>query len=475
MVPAAFTIHILDLPTGGASVDLNRLFPDALSPADADVLTARIREHRMHRLGTLLSRLASGSSAPTDRADGALDAFVAGLGALCRDSGSAATELVDQWQTSFFASRVVHHCTPLSLAADRLTPSLLTARLPDGSSPLAGTSFATCTDAVGAVHVPAAQARIRLRGMADPFTALTWNCAREAAVVRRTDGYAVELDLPLSRAVGAGQVDVLPYERVRAWDVPIIPDASRVLGLDQDGAAPLPKPSGHAFLSLAESLEGGAEIIEQVWPDVGGWVSALVPAFADLGAPQDVARRRSGSFGPGIPICLSRVVDARFHAEDVVHELQHQRFELFIPADEYFGTWSDTSAVFASPYRTDPRPLQGIHLGIHAFTAVNHFRLRYAASLGVTDALVGDMLDTHVRNVFALRTVLDHETLSDDARSYYDEIRVNLVEQERSMVDTAPRGAVLRALEQLRRHLEPLAASPRGLANTGVTCGLLAA
>jgi len=198
------------------------------------------------------------------------------------------------------------------------------------------------------------------------------------------------------------------HPKVSGLDAPVVPLAA--LGLPKDWAPP-PAADDRAWLPLAESLARARATLEVLWPEVLAWARIMVPAYVDQGAPPDRNTHYSSSTGCGSPVFLGRATDAFRHAEDLVHELQHSRFYLLVPAAA-FGSLSREDARYVSPYRTDPRPLRGLLLGVHAFLAVNELRLRALRSgrVGAVDRRT--LLKTHRMNLFTFATLARHEAVA---------------------------------------------------------------
>lgn len=199
------------------------------------------------------------------------------------------------------------------------------------------------------------------------------------------------------------------------------------------------KPNASLSLSLAESVSVGVEFISEILPAAIDWLNLLTPAIVRLNSPGASGTRLSGSFGAGLPIHLSQVEDPWFHAEDLVHELQHQRFNYIVHGDNWFGRWNDKATKFLSPYRQDPRPLSGLHLGLHAFLAVNELRLRRAGCKGENVSWFAELLQTHLHNVFSYRSAIAHEELGSYASAYYAEVSEALWRQQQELDDWCQR------------------------------------
>jgi hypothetical protein len=147
----------------------------------------------------------------------------------------------------------------------------------------------------------------------------------------------------------------------------------------------------------------------------------------DLGI-QPAGIRLSASYETGSPVFLSRVEYHYAHAEDLVHELQHQRFFLFAGAP-HFKLWEDLKCVYLSPYRPDPRPLRGNIIGLHAFLTVNDLRKRMIID-GVNnqEMLFNHMVDLHYQNLFAFRTIIEHEKFGRVGRMIFKEMAATIAE-----------------------------------------------
>src|SRR6266513_2334387 len=176
------------------------------------------------------------------------------------------------------------------------------------------------------------------------------------------------------------------------------------------------RPTSRLHLPIASARR---DALAALWPDVIPWATALVPAVADMGRRDSGAARLSGSFAPGEPIYLTQVTNPLFHAEDLIHEVQHLRFALTVPAGQWFGRWNEEGDKFISPYRPDLRPIAGIHLGLHAFVAVTEFGLRAIKEPTLGHVGLNWLYDTHLRNLFAFHTIANHERLSGEGKSYY--------------------------------------------------------
>jgi hypothetical protein len=174
---------------------------------------------------------------------------------------------------------------------------------------------------------------------------------------------SLEIELPLQAAD-------MPFGRFKpnavtnGFQIPILDDGAEVLftsgySPDHEDISPLDSTGIDKPLPLTDSLGKAHGAIAAVWPDVIPWARALVPAVADMGPREAGSARLSGSFGPGEPIYLTQVTNPLFHAEDLIHEVQHLRFALAVRAEEWFARWHEEEQTFISPYRPDLRPIAG--------------------------------------------------------------------------------------------------------------------
>lgn len=225
-----------------------------------------------------------------------------------------------------------------------------------------------------------------------------------------------QVPLPLR---GEGSfIAATPLPISRRWGVPVVEDCELlgVLG-SHVSQAPVDAAARHGWhpMPLVESLDAAHATLAELWPEVLDWGEVLLPAYVDMGGASNRWVRGSSSYGAGSPIFLSPVEQAFKHAEDIVHELQHVRMSLLFDTSG-FGSWEDLSLRFFSPYRSAPRPLNGLHLGIHSFLAVNRLRLLAGRKAPLESTLRNQLLATHRRNLWAFRTVLEFEQIAPHGR-----------------------------------------------------------
>jgi HEXXH motif-containing protein len=264
--------------------------------------------------------------------------------------------------------------------------------------------------------------------------------------------------LPLHRDRSESAVKFVPFETVSKWNKPLVNAASMVL---VDSPASYVRSSVdvarfHA-MPLSRSLAEAHEILQMVLPQALPWVDTLIPAFVRVESTGKPGLRLSGSFGPSSPIYLSEVSDSFLHAEDILHELQHERFLLYLSKEQCFGTWDDEQHVFVSPYREDPRPLRGLHLGLHALIAVNEFRLRSLKTIPLTPARIRDMAVVHRKNLFAAMSVLQNDTPTLAGESYLSEMVNFLTGHDEAIRELATKRMLTDAVAFVREHINKVA------------------
>ncbi|MER9427319.1 HEXXH motif-containing putative peptide modification protein [Mesorhizobium sp. M0408] len=234
-------------------------------------------------------------------------------------------------------------------------------------------------------------------------------------------------------------------------------------------------PNGGIPLSLAESISLAVDFISDTFPSALDWLRVLTPAIIRLNRSGASRTRLSGSFGAGLPIHLSQVEDPWFHAEDLVHELQHQRFNYLVHGDHWFGRWNDKAPKFLSPYRADPRPLSGLHLGLHAFIAVNELRLRRTGHMDDNASWFAEILQTHLHNVFSYRSAIAHEDLGKYASAYYTDVVEALWRQQLQIDEWCRRSNLAKIKGVLEKQQESWARATPYLQNSSGQLGLLRA
>jgi hypothetical protein len=437
---------------------------DAVLP---DLLTAKEYEieRRLCNRRLRFVQQATGSASLSPGQDGIALLWLTALDRLLSESSERAVAVLGHWSTAY----LLRACTGEGAASERLISSLLFESLPDGSSPLAGMRFTITTLPNGTIPILSRDMVLSIRTFHEPFTRLEWSCTdRNGAIRPEGASHAtLEIALPLSVEEQSDQIEIRPAPRLSHWDLPLIEEGRHALFIDN-----VPEASdGAHVLPLQTSLNHAHHLIETNWPDIIPWVKALVPAIADLGPSPSAHIRLSGSYGAGLPIYLSRVRDPWCHAEDLIHELQHQRLLFAIPT-EWFGRWNDFS--FISPYRSDPRPLSGLHLGLHAFVGVNEFRLRFLSKGNMQSDLIRQMLRTHRENLFVYRTVLAHDKLSAEGVRFYAEMG-RVLQRHGASIEPLGTAEMVQSVEAaLERHAEGVRAATPSVENQAVRFGAAA-
>lgn len=129
---------------------------------------------------------------------------------------------------------------------------------------------------------------------------------------------------------------------------------------------------------------------------------------------------------PGV-VCKTDEMDDLLFAETLVHEADHQFFYAF---ESTTTAWSESSMEtdcrYYSPWRDDPRPMDGVLRGASAFVRVAHLYSKVAAITssqrisGVLRQLALRLEQTRV----ALKSLGDHsDSLTDDGHHYLREMR----------------------------------------------------
>jgi HEXXH motif-containing protein len=265
-----------------------------------------------------------------------------------------------------------------------------------------------------------------------------------------------------------GELKFVPFEIVSKWNKPIVNEGAMVLIESRPPHAPTSMHLARSqSMPLNRSLEEAHEILQAVLPEVLAWVDELIPAFTRVESAGEPGLRLSGSFGPSSPIYLSEVSDSFLHAEDILHELQHERFLLYLSKEQCFGKWNDQQ-IFVSPYREDPRPLRGLHLGLHALIAVNEFRLRSLEVIPLTSARIEDMVVVHQKNLFAAMSLLEHESPTPAGERYFSEILKSLSRHHEAILGLGTKRMVANAIRVVRDHINKVVGLEPGVQNGDV-------
>lgn len=365
-------------------------------------------------------------------------------------------KVVDHYATPYMLTRMVvndiNDPVQLDHLAGNLHAILLIERLKGNATTGGKITYTTTTDYAGRIPGLVEGAYLHLEGEPLPNTTVQWDCEEDRVTVRFPNGERADITVALPLAAG-GPVSFRPFARLDCLNVDLL-DNPTVVGI-REGEAPVDDPryddqEGWDPLPLETSMTQAHAIIEDMWPEALPWVNALVPAFIDMRGPQSRRVHRSASYGPGSPIFFTKVENPVLHAEDIIHELQHHRFFLFLD-DQCFGRWHDRRQIYVSPYRTDPRPLKGLHIGLHAFLTVAEFRIRALQRGMLSEQEIYDLIKLHRMNQFSYRTIVEHEQFLPAGKEFYAQISQELFEQHKvieSITTAKMNEAINRSLEQ---------------------------
>jgi hypothetical protein len=178
------------------------------------------------------------------------------------------------------------------------------------------------------------------------------------------------------------------------------------------------------------TLEKAIEIIKtdkSSYDLVSNFASYLVPL-----KQKEVIKNLSFSVRnlPGV-IFKNNELNPFLIGETLVHESDHQ---LFYAIEKFDNFWKDDiklqKPIFLSPWRDDPRPLDGILRGLSSFARVSQYYSTAITAYGFTPKQleqVGLMLLQRLReSEVALNTVLQSEQLSEFGNQYANEIQETL-------------------------------------------------
>jgi HEXXH motif-containing protein len=358
--------------------------------------------------------------------------FLGELISLSDDEPDLFWRAVDHWSTAFLLSRLfdpqAEPYAPEQLArlTSNLSGLLLFERLTGRKPMKTSSTYATRTDSHGRIFGLLHGLTLEIHDPAYHDETVEWICSSTNATVQLRDRndkkMIVQLPLQddtrvrLAPIATAGSSGFPVLDEAALWDKPRF----RLGGVYEAQDA-----IRAGAWNLTDSLSQAQETLKSIWPSANEWLVEMIPAFVDMGALPNNTSRFSSSFDPGTPIFLSRVDDPICHAEDAVHELQHHRLVL-VADDNSFKSWSSPQRSYVSPYRPDPRPLRGVLLGLHAFLTVNELRKKMIERKQGSGTTVQEMVQTHYMNLFAFRTVLEHEELGPNGKELFSQIACTL-------------------------------------------------
>jgi len=381
------------------------------------------------------------------------------------DSPERMIDFVDLWPVGFLLERLSNSPELAERVFCRLLADLLFAPSDGDGSPLRGCELRI---------PPQEEGRLPCLTQNGYLVFGDYECDQQQQVIRFEAHRAafehpsdkLRFRLPLHPDKPETGVKFVPFETTPKWNKPIVNAASMVL--IETPAPHATKSSMHLArphaMPLRKSLGEAHEILQTVLPQVLAWVDVLIPAFVRVESSGEAGSRLSGSFGPSSPIYLSEVSDSFLHAEDILHELQHERFLLYLSKEQCFGKW-DGQQIFVSPYREDPRPLRGLQLGLHALIAVNEFRLRSLTAIPLTPARIADMAVVHQKNLFAAMSVLQNETPTVAGERYLSEMVKVLSCHHAAIRALATKKMLVTAVGCVKEHIAKVAGREPGVQN----------
>lgn len=343
-------------------------------------------------------------------------------------------KVINHYATTFILSRMVADDVSDPAQLNHMTGNihaiLLIERLKGNMPTTERAVYTTTTDYAGRIPGLLQEEYLHLGGEPTPNTRVTWECEAGRVTVRFPQGERAEMVLPLPLTADA-PLTFEPLTKLECLHMNVF-DNPTAVGMKEDempvNDSRYDQQEGWSPMPLTDSMTQAHRILQDLWPEALPWVKAMVPAFVDMCGPQSKRVHRSSSYGPGSPIFFTKVDNPILHAEDLIHELQHQRLFMFMDKT-WFGRWNDLRQLYVSPYRSDPRPLKGLHIGLHAFLSVNEFRLRALKRGLLTEPQIYDMVKLHRMNQFSYRTIVEHEQFSAAGREFFADISRELAAQ----------------------------------------------
>lgn len=161
---------------------------------------------------------------------------------------------------------------------------------------------------------------------------------------------------PLFEPLGAGVV------LCRADDSPL---AMHEAHPDKDGNRT--SLGGRPLSEWAQSLRGALEVIGTGLPVLHAEIELALHQIVPVG--YDDSRHLSASFQENLGTAYMTLHPQRMTmVEAIVHEFSHNKLNALFEIDPVLHNAFEP--LFTSPVRPDPRPLHGVLLAVHAFTAV---------------------------------------------------------------------------------------------------------
>jgi hypothetical protein len=411
-----------------------------LSAEDRDMLHRMVRVQRLQILKDTLARVKA--SELTERLNGRGPEVIQYLGeivSISKQDTDRFWQILDRWPLPFCLARLLYpdelqdsdHTDHLisNLGAILLFERLLSDVPRDGSA-----KYVTQVNEDGCIYGLSHGVKARFQEKHFQKRKVEWTCLPREAAVRIVGEDEVEFTVAIPVRDNP-HIKLTPLEsqtehfRVLEENAIFGSSINRIVG-DYD----LTATGGYDPLPLVRSLGQAEGVLSDLWPEALEWAETLIPAFVDLGTPPDNIRL-SASYESSSPVFLSRVENHFLHAEDMIHEAQHQRLFLFA-GPPHFKSWQDLRQVYVSPYRPDPRHLRGVIVGIHAFLAVNELRRRMIERKQGARNVILQMAELHFENLFAFRTILEHEEFSESCEGLFKQM-ARTIAQHHSLIRSA--------------------------------------
>ena len=367
-------------------------------------------------------------------------------------------QILDHWSAQFLLSRLLldpegpDDPDHLDQLVSNLSAILLFERLMSSTPTNTSATYITHTDEHGRVHGLLHGVSLEFQNEKFRKQVVEWVCSADDVTVLLSgqDEPEFTLQLPLQ---DNSFVKFIPLTSLESIRFPIINEVA-VYGKPMTRFIGAYKNADHGEtewtpLTLKDSLTQAQATLQDLWPEALEWAGTLVPAFVDMGIPP-TRIRFSSSYEPGSPIFMSRVDNHLTHAEDVVHEIQHHRLFLFA-GPPHFKSWRDLRQFYISPYRPDPRPLRGLIIGMHAFLTVNELKKR--RMVGHSEPLTREMAEIHYKNLFAFRSIIEHEEFGDLGKELCKQM-AHTVAEHHSIVSSTISSEMEKSIEDsIRRHI----------------------
>lgn len=408
-----------------------------LSTEDKDLLHRMVRIQRLQILKDTLAKVKA--SELTERLNGRGAEVIQYLGeivSISKQDTDRFWQMLDRWPLPFCLARLLYpdelqdsdHTDQLisNLGAILLFERLLSGVPRDGSA-----KYVTQVDEDGCIHGLSHGVKLCFQRKHFERRKIEWTCLTGSAAVRIIGEDEVEFTVPIPVRDNP-HFKLIPLES-QTKNFPVF-EENAIFGRSINrivGEYDVTATGGYDPLPLVRSLRQAEGVLSDIWPEALEWAETLIPAFVDVGTPPDNIRL-SASYESSSPVFLSRVENYFLHAEDLIHETQHQRLFLFA-GPPHFKSWQDLRPVYVSPYRPDPRHLRGVIIGIHAFLAVNELKRRMIEREQAPRNVILEMAELHFENLFAFRTIIEHEEFSESCKSLFKQM-ARTIAQHHSLI-----------------------------------------